>query len=336
MTDISSDKFEALVASAAEDGKYSFAVRKNADSSLLAEGDALVRVRWSGVNYKDALALANKSPILRASPMIPGVDYAGEIAADVGDFKAGDLVALTGRGVGEKHSGGFAQFARAPAKWLTPLPANIGARQAMICGTAGVTAALCVLALEDGGHVKAGGKIVVSGASGGVGSFAVRLLARKGYQVAAVSRLAAEEYLRGLGAGEVVAREAMAEKCRALEKAKWDGGIDTVGGPILSRMLAETNYGGVVAACGLAAEAGLKTTVMPFILRGVRLDGVDSVMIPESLRARAWALLADTLKDEDYAAIESEAVGLDGLAAAADKVLSGNFNGRILVSPDGV
>ncbi|MGU9951198.1 MAG: acryloyl-CoA reductase [Gammaproteobacteria bacterium WSBS_2016_MAG_OTU1] len=335
MTTSSPDNFKALVARANDSGKNDFAV-ETADTSLLAEGDALVQVQWSGINYKDALALTNKGKILRASPIIPGVDYAGTIVADVGNFKVGDVVVLTGRGVGEKHSGGFAQYARTKAEWLTTLPANINARQAMVCGTAGVTAALCVLALETSGHVKSGGSIVVSGASGGVGSFAVRLLARKGYQVSAISRPAAADYLRALGAVDIIPREEMSADCRPLEKSRWDGGVDVVGGSILARMLAETNYGGVVAACGLAADISLNTTVMPFILRGVRLDGVDSVAIPDSLRQKAWQLLADTLSDEDYTAIESEAVGLDSAVTAAHKVIDGNFNGRILVSPDNV
>lgn len=335
MTDPNIDNFRALVAQMDDDGKVSTVV-ENTDSSLLAEGDAVVRVQWSGINYKDALAVSGKGKILRSSPIIPGVDYAGELLADAGDLKAGDVVALTGRSVGEKHSGGFSQFARIPASWLTKLPANLNARQAMTCGTAGVTAALCVIALHESGHVKSGGKIAVSGASGGVGSFSVRLLAKLGYQVSAVSRPSAADYLKQLGATEVISREEMSEKARPLEKARWDGAIDTVGGTILARLLAETGYGGVVAACGLAADAKLSTTVMPFILRGVRLDGIDSVAIPDSLRARAWKLIAETLDDSDYASIESEAVGLEGIAAACDKVLDGDFNGRILVSPDGV
>ncbi|MGI9298621.1 MAG: acryloyl-CoA reductase [Gammaproteobacteria bacterium] len=331
----SPDNFRALVAHSDDKGKLLSVAVEDADSSLLADGDALVRVRWSGVNYKDALAVTGKGKILRASPMIPGVDYAGELTADAGALRAGDLVALTGRGVGEKHSGGFAQFARAPAAWLTKLPAGMDARRAMTCGTAGITAALCILALRDGGHVKDGGKIAVSGASGGVGSFSVRLLARLGYEVFAVSRPAAAEYLKKTGAAEVLSREEMSAPARPLEKSRWDGAVDTVGGDILARFLAETNYGGVVAACGLAADVKLHTTVMPFILRGVRLDGIDSVMIPDSLRARAWSLLADTLEDGDYAAAENEVADLDGIAAAGEKVLGGDFNGRILVSPDG-
>ena len=330
----SPDNFRALVARTGEDGKLQSVAVEDANSSLLAEGDALVRVQWSGVNYKDALAVTGKGKILRASPIIPGVDYAGEIAEDAGDLKAGDVVALTGRQVGEKYSGGFAQFARAPAKWLSKLPANIGAKQAMACGTAGVTAALCVLALQKSGHVKDGGKIAVSGASGGVGTFSVRLLARLGYEVVGISRPSAADYLKQCGASEIISREEMSAPSRPLEKARWDGAIDTVGGAILSRLLAETQYGGVVAACGLAADVKLQTTVMPFILRGVRLDGIDSVMIPDSLRQRAWSLLADTLQDADYESAAAEVVGLGGVVAAGEKVLGGDFSGRILVNPD--
>lgn len=333
-SNLSQDNFQALVARTDDSGKVSIAV-ETADSTLLAEGDALVRVQWSGINYKDALAVSGKSKILRASPLIPGVDYAGTLVTEAGVFKAGDSVVLTGRSVGEKHSGGFAQFARIRADWLTPLPGNLSARQAMTCGTAGVTAALCVLSLTESGHVKRGGEVAVSGASGGVGSFAVRLLAKLGYQVSAVSRPQAADYLKSIGAAAVIPRAEMSAESRPLEKSRWDGAIDTTGGAILARLLAETHYGGVVAACGLAAEVTLHTTVMPFILRGVRLDGIDSVMIPDSLRNRAWQLLADTLQADDYTAIESEVVGLDGIATAAAKVLGGDFNGRILVAPDG-
>lgn len=334
MTEATIKQFRALVARADDAGKISAAV-EDANADLLAEGDAVVRVLWSGINYKDALAVSGKGKIFRATPIIPGVDYAGEVVeCGAGDVQVGDVVALTGRSVGEKHSGGFSQFARIATGWLTKLPANINARQAMACGTAGVTAALCVLSLHESGHVKKGGRVVVSGASGGVGSFAVRLLAKLGYQVSAVSRPAAADYLKKIGADEILSREEMAAAARPLEKARWDGAVDTVGGDILARLLAETQYGGVVAACGLAADAKLHTTVMPFILRGVRLDGIDSVMIPDSLRTRAWDLLAATLEDADYAAVEAEVVGLDGIVSAADKVLGGDFNGRILVSPD--
>ena len=336
MNTISIESFNALVATSDDNGKVSVSVNNNANADLLAKGDAIVRVEWSGINYKDALAVTSKGKILRASPIIPGVDYAGTLVNDTENLKSGAQVVMTGRAVGEKYSGGFAQFARIDSSWLTPLPNNLNARQAMTCGTAGVTAALCVLALKDSGHIKDSATIAVSGASGGVGSFSVRLLAKLGYKVCAISRPAAADYLKKIGASDLISREEMSIAPRALEKSRWDGAIDTVGGNILARLLAEVNYGGVIAACGLAADAKLNTTVMPFILRGARLDGVDSVMIPDTLRARAWQLLADTLSADDYQMIESEVVDLSGIANACEKVLQGDFNGRILVSPDGI
>ncbi len=328
----SSDSFAALVAG--DEGGFSLSAR-SADSSLLAAGDVLVRVEYSAVNYKDALALCgNKNKILRAFPMVPGVDYAGVVAASASEkYKEGARVIMHGRAVGEKHSGGFAEYARAPGEWFVPMPENMNARQAMLSGTAGATAALCVIALRESGYVKEGGAIVVSGASGGVGSFAVMLLAKLGYEVFAVSRPAATEYLRGLGAGDVISRGDMSADCRPLEKAKWDGGVDTVGGKILARMLAETKYGGVVAACGLAGSFDLHTTVMPFILRGVRLDGIDSVEIPQELRLKAWGLLSQTLAAEDYEKVFAGEVSLGEAAAAAERVLSGEVSGRFLVKP---
>jgi acrylyl-CoA reductase (NADPH) len=332
MTNITlNSQFKALVAREA-DKKHVLTI-EDTDSAVLADGDVLVRVAWSGINYKDALAVTGKGKILRSSPIVPGIDYAGEVAAsDSPNFAVGDNVLLTGFGVGEKHSGGFAQYARAQAGWLSSLPAGIDARKAMTCGTAGLTAALCVIALRDSGHVPAGGQIAVSGASGGVGSFAVRLLARLGYTVTAVSRLAAADYLYEMGATNVITREEMSADAKPLEKSRWDGAVDTVGGKVLARLLAETNYGGVVAACGLAGGMSLNTTVAPFILRGVRLDGVDSVMIPQQLRAKAWQLLADTLTANDYTRVQNCVVGLDGVIAGGEMVLAGELSGRILVS----
>ena len=324
------EQFPALVV---RDGLCT--VEKNAGADVLYDDDAAVsvKVHYSGINYKDALALTNKGKILRASPMIPGIDYAGEALTDGGDIAAGQQVILTGYEVGEKYSGGYAAYARAKPEWLLPLPDGMSAEQAMICGTAGLTAALCVLALTDSGHVKAGGDVIVSGASGGVGSFAVCLLARLGYRVTAVSRPDAESYLRTLGMDELISREMMQEKARPLEKARWHGAVDCVGGALLARILAETRYGGVVAACGLAASHALETTVMPFILRGVRLDGIDSVMIPAPLRHRAWQLLTERLQTEDFAHIHSETITLTDAVEKSEAILSGNRTGRILVTP---
>lgn len=323
------EKFAALVAR--ESGVE---LESQADSALLAAGDVLVRVAFSGVNYKDALALCGKGKIIRSFPMIPGVDFAGEVvSSDSPDFSPGDKVAQTGAGAGEKKSGGFAEFARADSRTLARIPDVFSPRAAASIGTAGVTAALCVLALRDGGHVREGGDVAVSGASGGVGSFAIGILAKLGYKPFAVSRPQSADYLRTLGASEIIPREEMAAECRPLEKARWDGGVDAVGGKILARMLAETKYGGVVAACGLAAHTELETTVMPFILRGVRLDGIDSVGIPKPLRERAWRLLAETIDEEFVARVASEETNLSGAIAAARRVLAGETSGRVVVVP---
>ena len=254
------DTFPALVA---RDG---VCATEQADSSLLHDGAVTVAVRYSSVNYKDALAVTGKGKILRTSPMIPGIDYAGEVVESESEkYRPGDKVLLTGYGVGEKYSGGFAAYARANDSWLLPLPDGMDERQAMICGTAGLTAALCALSLTESGHIPEGGAIVVSGASGGVGSFSVSLLAKMGYAVTAISRPDNEAYLSSLGATAILSREEMSADARPLEKSRWAGAVDCVGGKILARILAEMGYGGVVAACGLAADTGLQTTVMPFI-----------------------------------------------------------------------
>lgn len=322
------DKFSALVA---RDGVVAV---EQADPALLYDGKVGIKVAYSGINYKDALAVTGKGKILRASPLIPGIDYAGEVVESGSDaFAVGDRVILTGNAVGEKHSGGYAAYARADADWLVSLPDGMNEQQAMVCGTAGLTAALCVLALHDSGHVAAGGKVVVSGASGGVGSFAVALLSRLGYTVTAGSRAAAADYVRSLGAADIITREELSADARPLEKSRWDGAVDCVGGKVLARILAEMSYGGVVAACGLAGSHELNTTVMPFILRGVRLDGVDSVMIPRALRQRGWELLATQLNEADYARIAGDTVSLSDIVAAGESVLAGDNNGRIVVNP---
>lgn len=328
--------FDALVARDGDDGGFRIGAESRADAALLADGDVLVRIGYSSINYKDALALCgNKNKILRNFPIIPGVDYAGEVEESASDqYQKGDKVIMHGRAMGEQYSGGFSQYARTPAKDLVSMPAQLSARTSMLAGTAGATAALCVIALRDSGYVKEGGVVVVSGASGGVGSFAVMLLAKLGYEVVAVSRPAAADYLRQLGAADIIEREKMRADCRPLEKAKWHGGIDTIGGKVLARMLAETHYGGVVAACGLAGGFDLPTTVMPFILRGVRLEGVDSVMIAQNKRVAAWQLLAGTLADDDYEKVFAAECKLADAPAAAEKILAGEVSGRFLVNPD--
>lgn len=322
-------QFPALVA---RDGKI--AVEQTDSSLLFAADDAVtVRVTHSCINYKDALAVTHRGKILRASPLIPGIDYAGEIVQGNAEFTPGDQVLLTGNAVGEKYSGGFAAYARAKPEWLLPLPADMTAQQAMTCGTAGLTAALCAMALIESDRLPQDGDIVISGASGGVGSFATALLAAHGYRVTAVSRPAAADYLRALGAADILSRQDMSAPPKPLEKSRWHGAVDCVGGAMLARILAETHYGGIVAACGLAGGHDLPATVMPFILRGVRLDGIDSVTIPRPLRQRAWQFLAQHLTTAHYAQIAGDTIGLAQIPAACEKLLAGEDNGRLLVNP---
>ena len=318
--------FSALWISNAEG--YTAEVRKTSLSDLPA-ANVLVRVHYSAINYKDALAITGKGKILRDFPAIPGIDFAGEVVESKdAQFSAGDKVLLTGWGVGERHFGGLSQYARVPGKWLLPLPPGLDYRKAMIAGTAGLTAALCVNALLDA-RVNSGAA-VVSGSSGGVGSFAVALLSRLGFDVSAVSKSSSADYVQSLGASSVLTREEMGEAARPLEKSCWHGAVDTVGGDILSRILAQMHYGGCVAACGLAASHKLSTTVMPFILRGVRLQGCDSVQVDNSIRADAWNLLAD-LPGSIYDTIASDDLTLEQTRDYSERMLSGQVQGRSVV-----
>ena len=302
---------------------------RNTSRQDLPQGEVLVRVHYSAINYKDALAITGKGKILRDFPAIPGIDFAGEVVESTNpDFRAGAKVLLTGWGVGERHFGGLSQYARVPGKWLLPLPPGLDYRKAMIAGTAGLTAALCVQALLDSGISK--GSAVVSGSSGGVGSFVVALLSILGFEVSAISKSASAEYVRSLGASSVLTREQMSEAARPLEKSCWHGAVDTVGGDILSRILAQMHYGGCVAACGLAASHKLSTTVMPFILRGVRLQGCDSVKVDNSIRESAWNLLAD-LPGSVYDTVVSDELSLEQTPAYSERMLSGQVQGRSVV-----
>ena len=278
-----------------QDGKTVASVQA-IDESRLPEGDVTVDIDWSSLNYKDALAITGKGKIIRNFPMVPGIDLAGRVhTSEDPRFHAGQQVLLTGWGVGENHWGGLAAQARVKGDWLVPMPKGLDGRKAMIVGTAGFTAMLCVRALEEAGIRPDSGEIVVTGASGGVGSTAVTLLQKLGYQVAAVSgRESTHDYLRQLGASRILSRDEFAET-RPLEKQVWAGAVDTVGDKVLAKVLAQMNYGGCVAACGLAGGFALPTTVMPFILRNVRLQGVDSVMTPAERRAEAWERLARDL-----------------------------------------
>lgn len=313
-----------------QDGKTLAAV-KAVDDSLLPQGNVTVDIQWSSLNYKDALAITSKGKIIRNFPMVPGIDFAGTVHhSDDPRFTTGQQVLLTGWGVGENHWGGLSERARVNGDWLVPLPAGLDGRKAMIIGTAGFTAMLCVMALEDAGVRPEDGEIVVTGASGGVGSTAIALLHKLGYQVAAVSgRESTHDYLRALGASRILGRDEFAET-RPLEKQVWAGAVDTVGDKVLAKVLAQMNYGGCVAACGLAGGFALPTTVMPFILRNVRLQGVDSVMTPAARRAEAWKRLVADLPETFYHQSATE-ISLDQAPAFADKIINNQIQGRTLV-----
>ncbi|HAV2160150.1 acrylyl-CoA reductase (NADPH) [Enterobacter cloacae] len=301
------------------------------DESRLPEGGVTVDIDWSSLNYKDALAITGKGKIIRNFPMVPGIDFAGHVhSSEDPRFHAGQQVLLTGWGVGENHWGGLATQARVKGEWLVPMPAGLDGRKAMIIGTAGFTAMLCVMALEDAGIRPESGEIVVTGASGGVGSTAVALLHKLGYQVVAVSgRESTHDYLRQLGASRILGRDEFAET-RPLEKQLWAGAVDTVGNNVLAKVLAQMNYGGCVAACGLAGGFALPTTVMPFILRNVRLQGVDSVMTPAARRAEAWERLVRDLPESFFTQSATE-IALSQAPEYAGKIMDNQFHGRALV-----
>ncbi|MDV5138561.1 oxidoreductase [Chimaeribacter arupi] len=298
----------------------------------LPDGDVTVEVGWSGLNYKDALAITGKGKIVRNFPMVPGIDFAGTVV-DSKDhrFRPGQQVVLTGWGVGETHWGGLAERARVNADWLVALPPALSARQSMIIGTAGLTAMLCVMALEEGGVAPQSGEVLVTGASGGVGSTAVAILAQQGYRVTAVSgRPHTHPYLRDLGAAHILPREEFFETARPLETQRWAGAIDTVGDRLLANVLAQMNYNGVVAACGLAGGYLLPTTVMPFILRNVRLQGIDSVRAPLHRRQAAWERLAGLLPARFYEQAATE-ISLEEVPEAAAALMDNRITGRTLV-----
>ena len=298
----------------------------------LPEGDVTVRVECSTMNYKDGLAITGKSPVVRKFPMVPGIDFAGTVeASDNPDFKAGDKVVLNGWGVGEVHWGGLAQKARLKGDWLIPLVPEFTAEQAMALGTAGYTAMLCVMALEKGGVTPDRGEVLVTGAAGGVGSVAVAVLSKLGYDVVAVTgRIAEAEYLTKLGAKRIIDRAELSAPGKPLMKEQWAGAVDVVGGQMLANVCASMKYRGVVAACGLAGGFALPATVMPFILRGVTLAGVDSVMCPKADRIEAWKRLA---KDLDPALLESmvQRLTMNEVIPTAEKILAGEVRGRVIV-----
>ena len=326
--------FNALIVNKDEDSGLASAAVEQIDLDQLPEGNVTVAVDYSTVNYKDGLCLSPKGGgLVRNYPHIPGIDFAGTVEASEDDrYKPGDKVVLTGWRVGEAYWGGYTQKARVKADWLVPLPAGLDTRQAMAVGTAGFTAMLAVMALEDHGMKPGQGPVLVTGAAGGVGSVATAILANLGYEVAGVTgRPETEEYLRSLGATQIVARDELNETVkRPLESETWAGCVDAVGGEMLARVLGQMKYGGSVAAVGLAGGAGLPATVIPFLLRGVNLLGIDSVMQPYDNRLRAWERLATDLPMDKLEAMVKPAVLSDLPQLGAD-ILKGQVQGRVVV-----
>lgn len=302
------------------------------DEAQLPEGDVTVRVDCSTLNYKDALAITGKGPVVRQFPMVPGIDLAGTVETSTAEaFQPGDAVLLNGWGVGETHWGGLAEKARLESRWLIPLPSAFSASQAMAIGTAGYTAMLAVMALERQGVLPDQGDVLVTGANGGVGSYAIALLSRLGYRViAATGRPQEEAYLRGLGAQEIIDRAELSEPGRPLAKERWMGAIDSVGSHTLANVLAATRYGGTVAACGLAQGMDLPSSVAPFILRGVTLAGIDSVMKPREERVEAWRRLGELIDPAQLDTI-TETIGLEEAIDKAGELLAGKVRGRLVV-----
>ncbi|WOP16600.1 MDR family oxidoreductase [Ottowia sp. SB7-C50] len=323
--------FKALLLTKSDDGKTQAALT-SLDDAQLPPGEVLVQVSHSTLNYKDGLAITGKAPVVRTWPMVPGIDLAGTvIESSDARYRAGDAVLLNGWGVGETHWGGLAQKARVKADWLLPLPTGMTAERAMAIGTAGYTAMLCVMALQAQGVTPDRGPVLVTGANGGVGSIAIALLSRAGFTVhASTGRLDEEAHLKSLGAAEVIDRATLSAPGKPLQKERWAAAVDSVGSHTLANVCASLHYGGVAAACGLAQGMELPTTVAPFILRGVTLAGVDSVMAPYARRAEAWTRLAAELPAEVLAA-NTATITLEDAPAVAARLLAGQVRGRVVV-----
>ncbi len=332
--------FNALVVREAEEGNpktASAAIEELSDADLPTydeDDTVVVDVEYSSLNYKDGMALTGRGRIIRSFPMVPGIDLAGTVvSSESSRFSPGDPVILTGWAVGERYWGGYSQRQRVKADWLVARPDGLSAEHAMGIGTAGLTSMLCVMALEDGDVSPGDGPVVVTGAAGGVGSVAIALLASLGYEVTAVTGRSEEhDYLAGLGASAFLGRDEMSEAPKPLESETWAGGVDAVGSTMLARVLAQTRYGGTVAACGLAGGVDLPTTVMPFILRGVRLQGIDSVMAPLAARETAWGRL---VSDLPAGLLESmiEVVPMSALVEHGEAIMAGQTRGRVVVDP---
>ena len=326
-----SDTFRAILVSRDEDKKQSVDIVELSDDDLMP-GDVVVEVEATTVNYKDGLAITGKGPVVRNWPMIPGIDFAGTVVhSDHADWKKGNTVVLNGWGTGETHYGAYAGHARVKGDWLVPLPYGLSPMDAMAVGTAGYTAMLSIMALERHGLTPDRGPIVVTGAAGGVGSVAVAILSKLGYHViASTGRTSEADYLRDLGAAEIIDRAELSEPGRPLGKERWAGGVDAVGSHTLANVLAQTAYGGAVTACGLAQGMDLPTTVAPFILRGVSLLGIDSVMAPKDVRLEAWRRIGRDLEMDKLKAL-STTIGFDGIIQAGHDIVDGKIRGRVVV-----
>ncbi len=327
--------FNALVVTKPETG-YRCDLTELDEAQLPVTGDVTVRVAYSTLNYKDGLAITGKSPVVRNFPMVPGIDFAGSVTqSDHPKWKVGDRVLLNGFGVGENHWGGLAQMARVKGDWLVALPDTLSERDAMAVGTAGYTAMLCVMALQrhwrDAGVAPGSGEVLVTGANGGVGSVAISLLAGLGHTVvASTGRPHEADYLRSLGASAVIDRNELSAPGKPLQKERWIGVVDSVGSHTLANACASTRYGGVVAACGLAQGMDLPASVAPFILRGITLCGIDSVLAPMARRVAAWDALAKTLNREQLAAITKDISLAEAVSSSSD-ILAGQVRGRLVV-----
>jgi acrylyl-CoA reductase (NADPH) len=325
------DRFNGILLTRNE-AKEMSVERKELGLDDLMEGDVVVRVDWTTVNYKDGLAITGKAPVVRRWPMVPGIDCAGTVVTSHNPrFSEGDQVILNGFGVGETHTGAYAEYARLNGDWLVKMPQGIDGRAAMSIGTAGYTAMLSVMALERHGLTPDRGPLVVTGANGGVGTVAIALLGKLGYEViASTGRTEEADFLKSLGASEIIHRDELSGPAKPLAKERWAGGVDAVGSHTLANVLSMTSYGGAVTACGLAQGMDLPTSVAPFILRGVSLLGIDSVMAPLALRQEAWARLARDLDPAMLEALTTE-IGFQDVIKAAHDLIDGKVRGRVLV-----